>query len=148
MNPSVWTRHLKERGQGLTEFAFVVPVLLVIAFGLLDLGRAFFSVITISNAAREGARYLTQHPDDNLPDAYGSTFAGTKQVASAEAQGSFINLTPANVTVNYCLDADAFPGCDSGYPVIVSVSYNFVLVLGWILPSPIALTRSAQMMVP
>jgi len=49
-----------------------------------------------------------------------------KQVASAEAQGSFINLTPANVTVNYCLDADAFPGCDSGYPVIVSVSYNFV----------------------
>lgn len=138
----------REKGQGLTEFALVVPVLLLVAFGLLDLGRAFFAVITISNAAREGARYLTQHPEDNLPDAYGTTFAGTKQVAAAEAQGSFINLTPSNVTVTYCLDADEFEGCDSGYPVIVSVNYNFNMVLGWLFSNPIVLTRSTRMMVP
>jgi len=148
MTSRVQDRHPREKGQGLTEFALVVPVLLVVAFGLLDLGRAFFAVITISNAAREGARYLTQHPDDNIPDEYGTTFAGTKQVAAAEAQGSFINLTFSNVTVSYCLDADEFEGCDSGYPVIVQVSYNFDLVLGWIFPGPIALTRSTQMMVP
>jgi Flp pilus assembly protein TadG len=138
----------KENGQGLTEFAFVVPVLLVVAFGLFDLGRAYFAVITISNASREGARYLTLHPDDNMPDAYGNTYSGTKQAAVAETQGSFINITPADVSVTYCLDADMFPGCDSGYPVIVSVSHDFVLILGWFLPSPIPLTRSTQMLVP
>lgn len=145
---SVLSTKIKEKGQALTEFAFVVPVLLVVAFGLLDLGRAYFAVITISNASREGARYLTMHPDDNEPDTYGNTYSGTKQAAVSETQGSFVTLTPANVTVTYCLDADLFPGCDSGYPIIVSVSHDFELILGWVLPSPISLSRSTQMQVP
>lgn len=142
------TRQLSENGQGLLEFALILPVLLLVALGLLDLGRAFFAAIIISNASREGARYLTLHPEDNAADAYGNTFIGTKQTAIAEVQGSYINISPADVHVTYCRDADGFPGCDSGYPVIVRVDSDFELLVGWLLPSPITLTRFTQMMVP
>jgi uncharacterized protein (UPF0333 family) len=142
------TRQLREKGQGLLEFALILPVLLLVAVGLLDLGRAFFAAIVIANASREGARYLTLHPDDNAADAYGNTFIGTKQTAISEVQGSFINISPADVQVTYCIDIDGFPGCDSGYPVIVQVDYDFELMVGWLLPSPITLTRFTQMMVP
>lgn len=141
-------RRMDTKGQGLLEFALVLPLLVIIMFGLLDLGRAFFTIIVISNASREGARYLTQNPDDNIPDPYGNTFYGTKQAAIAEAQGSIVNLTPSDVNISYCLDNDTFEGCDSGYPVEVRVTYQFKLILGSFLPSPVNLTRFTRMMVP
>lgn len=148
MKISVVTCQLREKGQGLLEFALILPVLLLVAVGLLDLGRAFFAAIVITNASREGARYLTLHPDDNVADAYGNTFIGTKQTAISEVQGSFITIAPADVQVTYCRDIDGFTGCDSGYPVIVRVDYDFELLVGWLLPSPFTLTRFTQMMVP
>ena len=45
------------RGQELVEFAIIFPLLMIIAFGVLDLGRAMHAAITITNVAREGARY-------------------------------------------------------------------------------------------
>lgn len=45
-----------ERGQSLVEFAMVLPLLLVIMFGIVDFGRVFFSWVTVTNATREGAR--------------------------------------------------------------------------------------------
>lgn len=44
------------RGQTLVEFALVIPVFILLLFGLLDLGRAVYSNNTLSQAAREGAR--------------------------------------------------------------------------------------------
>jgi Flp pilus assembly protein TadG len=141
-------RFVLKKGQGLLEFTLIVPILLLIAVGLLDLGRAYFAAIVITNAAREGARYLTLYPDDNVADTYGNTFTGTKQAAILEVQGSFINIVPGDVQVTYCRDVDGFPGCDSGFPVVVQVDYDFELLVGWLLPSPVTLTRSARMMVP
>ena len=45
-----------QRSQALAEFALVAPVLLLILFGIVDLGRAVFLYNTIQHAAREGAR--------------------------------------------------------------------------------------------
>jgi len=42
--------------------AVLVPILLLILLGAIDLGRAFFSYVTVANAAREGARYGSVHP--------------------------------------------------------------------------------------
>lgn len=44
------------RGQSLVEFALLLPVLLVILFGLLDFGRAVFAYNAVSEAARNGSR--------------------------------------------------------------------------------------------
>ncbi|MEP7216672.1 MAG: TadE family protein [Anaerolineaceae bacterium] len=62
MNPvratRVGLRRLRstETGQSLVEFAMVLPLFLVLLFGLVDFGRAFYSWMLITNAAREGAR--------------------------------------------------------------------------------------------
>lgn len=45
------------RGQGLTEFAIVLPVLLATMFLVVETGRIFQAYVTVQNAAREAARY-------------------------------------------------------------------------------------------
>jgi Flp pilus assembly protein TadG len=49
-------RARSEDGGALVEFALVVPMLLLLVFGIVDFGRAFQSSITLTNATREGAR--------------------------------------------------------------------------------------------
>ena len=44
------------RGQALVEFALVLPLLLLMLLGILDLGRAVYASHTIGNAARQAAR--------------------------------------------------------------------------------------------
>lgn len=44
------------RGQGLVEFALVFPLIVLIIFGIFDLGRAVYAYNTLANAARQGAR--------------------------------------------------------------------------------------------
>jgi len=46
----------RERGQALTEFAIVLPLLLLLLVGILDFGRAVYASHTIGNAARQAAR--------------------------------------------------------------------------------------------
>jgi TadE-like protein len=48
--------HPRQRSQALIEFALISPVLLLLLFGIVDIGRAVFYYDTISHAAREGAR--------------------------------------------------------------------------------------------
>jgi len=49
-------RRRRDRGQALVEFAFVFPVIVLLAFGFIDVGRAVFSYNTLTNAARQAAR--------------------------------------------------------------------------------------------
>jgi Flp pilus assembly protein TadG len=132
----------RESGQNLVEFSMVMVMLLMVVFGVLDLGRAFFSVITISNAAREGARYLTNHPDDNL-----LSFSGTKTAVAEEAQGSIFNIEAGDIQVE-CDDYDNTEGCDRGSAVRVTVNYQFNPIMGWIIQGPFTLSRSVEMIVP
>ncbi|TMC07695.1 MAG: pilus assembly protein [Chloroflexi bacterium] len=45
-----------QRSQALIEFALISPVLLLLVFGIIDIGRAVFYYDTLAHAAREGAR--------------------------------------------------------------------------------------------
>ncbi len=51
-------------GQSVVEFALILPILLLIIMGALDLGRAFYMKIAVINSAREGAYYLSYNPMD------------------------------------------------------------------------------------
>ncbi len=61
---------VKERrrtlGQSLTEFALILPVILLVLFGVFDFGRAVYAYNAVSNAAREGGRtaIVNQTPTD------------------------------------------------------------------------------------
>ncbi|MGC9469245.1 MAG: TadE/TadG family type IV pilus assembly protein, partial [Anaerolineae bacterium] len=54
----------RHRGQGLVEFALILPVLLLIIIGTLEFGRIMFIYVNITNAAREGTRYGMVYPKD------------------------------------------------------------------------------------
>lgn len=47
----------KANAQGLVEFALLVPVLLLLIFGIIDFGWMIFNYAQLYNSAREGARY-------------------------------------------------------------------------------------------
>lgn len=49
-------RRRGERGQGLVEFAFLVPVFTMLLLGLLEFGFAFDHHLTLEYSTREGAR--------------------------------------------------------------------------------------------
>ena len=56
-----------ESGVALIEFAFVLPILLVLAMGMLDFGRAFHTKSLLDQAAREGVRIaVITDPDPTL----------------------------------------------------------------------------------
>lgn len=44
-------------GQSLVEFALVLPIFLLLLFGLIDIGRFVYTANALNQAAREGARY-------------------------------------------------------------------------------------------
>src|SRR5688572_13085147 len=46
-----------EEGAAVVEFALVMPILALIVFGIIDFGRAFYTVNNIISAVREGSRY-------------------------------------------------------------------------------------------
>jgi TadE-like protein len=59
-------RRTGQRSQALIEFALVSPVLLLLIFGVIDLGRAIFYYDTLNHAAREGAR-VAARASNTLP---------------------------------------------------------------------------------
>jgi Flp pilus assembly protein TadG len=52
-----------EKGQAMVEFALVLPLLIALLCGIIDFGWLYYNQITLSNAAREGARYAVIHYD-------------------------------------------------------------------------------------
>jgi Flp pilus assembly protein TadG len=51
-------------GQTLLEFSLVVVFLVLVMIGIIDFSRFFYTYATISNAAREGARYGIIYPNN------------------------------------------------------------------------------------
>ena len=51
------------RGQGMVEFALILPVLLLLLVIAVDFGRVFFQWVGVSNASRIGANYAARNPD-------------------------------------------------------------------------------------
>ena len=56
---------LTERGQGLVEFAMLVPVFMLLLLGLLEFGFVFDHTMTVSYATREGARSASAFAQGN-----------------------------------------------------------------------------------
>jgi TadE-like protein len=50
-------RSKSEHAQTMVEFAIVFPILLLLTYGLIEFGRMIFIYVSVTSAAREGARY-------------------------------------------------------------------------------------------
>lgn len=89
-------RFHRQRGQSVVELALLMPILLWFCLGLVDFGRAFYTHVGLTNAAREGARYAaaTAPACDQSPIK-----------AKARAEQTLLGLTDAMITVD-CSVAD------------------------------------------
>ncbi|MFL6061419.1 MAG: TadE/TadG family type IV pilus assembly protein [Marmoricola sp.] len=122
-------RHRDERGAAALEFALIVPILVMVVFGIVDFGWAMNRDTLINNAAREGAR-------DGSLGSDAATIATTvrNDLSSIEPVGT----TPSRITVTVTCRKPDNTACTSyatdavsGGTVIVNVSYNH----SWITPA-------------
>ncbi len=93
-----------ERGQSLVEFALIIPLFLLLMFAIVDFGMGFYSWITVTNAAREGARIGAVGADSatitqRVKDTAGSLNGTNLTIAVVNAQGT--SGSTVGVTVNY-----------------------------------------------
>lgn len=124
------TRQGRQRGQSLAELALVLPLLLALFVGIADLGRAFYTIITLENAAREAVRYRAAFPDN-------------KGIAEARAIAEAANAGISPVTVYWNPDQST-----AGQPVGVMVEYDLQMITGSFLGfGSVTLTGPAEMMV-
>jgi hypothetical protein len=64
-----WFR--SQRSQGMTEFALIAPVILLLTFGIIDFGRGLYFYITLQQAANEGARVAVHASDYTDANGFG-----------------------------------------------------------------------------
>ena len=71
------------RGTNLLEFAVVLPLMLLILLGALEMGRVYFIRIALTNAAQAGAQYGAQNAGTAIDHV------AMKNAAEADFGGTF-----------------------------------------------------------
>ena len=115
------SRCKSEKGAAAVEFALVVPLLLVLVFGIIEFSRIYNAQISVTNAAREGARYMVVHSGTTL-------ISDTQNVVIAAAP----SVTPAVTRTQISISPTT---CTSGTDVAVTVTYPMTLLTGFFDPS-------------
>jgi Flp pilus assembly protein TadG len=155
----VRANHRLESGQTLLEVAFLLPLLLLLALGVIDLGRYGYIAILVGNAARAGTAYgsqsLPQSVDTvGIRTAVGNDFQNNGQNASNLTITSAVSCgwdNGGDVTTAACTGNGAANCTTCGqWVVVVSVtaSGSFLSLFNYPgIPRPIAMTRTSAMRV-
>ena len=128
----MFNRDCRNKGGSMVELMLLLPVLVLILSGIVDLGRVYHDYIVISNASREGARYASHFPNNET---------GIKTTARDEAVSTGVPISTSLISV-VGLNAP------SGNPITVTVRYPFRTILASIVGvRTITLTAWTQMLV-
>jgi Flp pilus assembly protein TadG len=161
-------------GQSLVEMALVLPVLAFLTFGLVDFGRAYYFQVSVTNAAREGARTgildIYTGPKTatcSTADSYATCPVQTDAaiINAVNAELAYSAITPKSVTI--CPPHDSTgstAGCpdtsnrvdkwtsgqaaNQNYYITVNVKYDFQLytpLMQQLVGNPITMSVSVQM---
>jgi Flp pilus assembly protein TadG len=166
------TNRLRRRaGQSLVEMAMVLPVLAFLTFGLVDFGRAYYFQVSITNAAREGARVAilniyTGPQTPNCSNANTCPVQTDLNISNAVTKELiYSGITPLSVTIcpphdstnstAACPDASnrvdkwvSGTAANQNYYVTVNVKYDFQLftpLMQQLVGNPVHMSVSVQM---
>lgn len=116
-----------EKGQALVEFVMVLPVFIILLFGIMEFSRLWQTVNVLTSAAREAARVAAV----SSPDVARATNAAQTVLVAA-------NIQNASVTVS---------GPNGTGAVVVTVTCNYSPITGSIVPGigSLSLSRSTTM---
>jgi Flp pilus assembly protein TadG len=123
-----------DRGAAAVEFALLLPLLVLIVFGVIDFGRAINAQITLTQAAREGARALALGQ---------STYQSRALSAALGLSGVTVTDQPDSLGVTGCPAGAAQTGDDA--VVHVSYTFSFVTPIGYIFGPTKTLTAEGVM---
>ncbi len=118
------------RGQGLVEFALVLPIFLLMVMGIIDGGRAIFAFNQMSQATRDVARVASVSCFQTTPIRC-STASGTPVGIAINEQA--VGSQGTTTWVVQCIDPDtatAVTVCAVGDTVRVNAEANFTLIFG------------------
>jgi len=102
-----------EKGQALVEFTMILPIFLMLLFGLVDFGRGFYTWLLVSNAAREGARIAAVQSDN-------ATIDQRIYDSFCDNYPSSCGLSPSKLTISKTNVQGP-----RGEPVEIDLSYDF-----------------------
>jgi len=139
-------------GGALVELALVLPLLLVLLFGAMDYGRAFYSSMAVTHAVRAGVQYgassVTNSADTSgmqaAATAAASDVAGFNAIASRFC-ACWTASTLTEVAMGSCTATCTSPSVIRIY-VSVTGTRTFNTLVGYPgLPSSLVITRTARM---
>lgn len=111
----MWKKIKSSDGQALVEFALILPIMILILFGIIEFGRVFSAQLLVTNGARDGARIA----------AVGAT---DLQVEAAAKTGTAY-LDPAKVDIDIKPEVAPDEKRNRGDYVTVEVSYPVTLYI-------------------
>lgn len=119
--PQLTNKLKNERGQTMTEFALVLPILVVVVLAIAQFGVAFNNYVTLTDAARAAARKGAV-----------SREAGQSSACQAAGYAAGANLNnPGTDFVVTCTSSWA-----AGSDVTVTAQYPYdISLLGWVVKS-------------
>ena len=132
----------RDEGGTVAELAIIVPFLAVMLAGVTEFGRLFQSYTTLAKSTRTAARYLSNHPFDDLNKTKAKNLAACGQMSCGANDTALLpGLTPSNICIESTGTAPnpetvtvsiprAGAGCGSPY------TYQPVFDLGLLLHSP------------
>lgn len=110
------------RGQAMVEFALVLPVLLLIFGGIIECGRLFNENLTVTAAAREGARAASVGDDGG---------ATAKDYAADINRGSLtVTVDPTTLASGPAVTVTVSNPVPITFPVITAILGDSVTVTG------------------
>lgn len=134
---TICLRKLHERGAVAAEFALLLPVFLLILFGIIEFGMLMYGREVVTNAAREGARAgIVQGPPKRTSGEI-TTIANNYLTGTGINQAD-VTFTPAGV------------GLASPNMLTVTAVYNYNFLIPYIpavvgIPNPLVITTQAVM---
>ena len=101
-----------EKGNAIIEFALVLPLLLLVLFGITEFGRAIMVTNVLHTASREGARLaVVSELSDTL-----SVQARVQEVCAAS------NITPKTILIEYSVETKSMRVSVTADFTVLSVS--------------------------
>jgi len=94
-----------ERGQSLVELAVSFMLIMFILAGAVDIGRAYFAVISMRDAVQEGVIYASAHPDDISTIEDRVRFSSTGPL-------DFTTFPSTDIDVSWCIECDPPSGAN------------------------------------
>jgi len=130
-------RPKEEKGATLVEFALLVPLFVVLLFGLVEFGLAMYSKGIMTNASREGARFGVVYATPRKTDAeiiakvqeylVNAGLMDSVDINVTGAQGS--SGTPLSVSLTYPYSFQVLPNFVSGLAGPLNLTANTVMLM-------------------